>query len=77
MKRAEGTHRSIPVAKYLKTYNTPELSVATPPTESPKYILRRAAMRSNQQLMHIDVTRACCYADAVGNMYVQLPTEDQ
>lgn len=36
VRKADGTHRSRPVAKDIKTHNAPELFAATPPIESLK-----------------------------------------
>lgn len=58
-------------------YNVPELLAATPPIDSLKYVLRRAAMNREQQLMCIDVARAHLCADAARGVYVQQPPEDQ
>ena len=65
------------MAKDIKTYNAPELFAATPPIETLKYLLRRAAQDSSLDIMHIDVTRAYFYADVSRTVYVKLPAEDQ
>lgn len=70
-------HRSRLVAKDIKTYSAPELFAATPPIESLKYLMRRAAQNRELSIMHIVVTRAYFYAEASRNIYVKLPHEDR
>ena len=77
VRKADGTHRSRLVAKEIKTYNAPELFAATPPIETLKYLMRRAAQDRSLEIMHIDVTRAYFYADVSRDVYVRLPAEDQ
>lgn len=72
-----GCHERRLAAKDINTYNAPELFAATPPTESLKFRLSMAAMEGYQQLMHIGVYRAYFYADRVGDVYLQLPPQDQ
>lgn len=74
---ADGTHRPRLVAKANKKYNAPELSSATPPIESPKYLLRRSARDRTLSVMQVDVTRAYSYVDVLRDMYMRLPAEDQ
>lgn len=77
VRKADGSHQSRLVAKAIKTYEAPELLAATPPIESLKYLLRRAAQDSSEAVMHADATRAYFYADASRDIYVWFPAEDQ
>lgn len=74
---AGGTYCSRLVARELKTYNAPELFVATPPIESLKYLVRRASQCERMNVMHVDVTCAYLYAEASRNIHVRLPVEDK
>lgn len=56
--KADGTHRSRFVPKDINIYNAPELSAATPPIDSLKYLRRCAAQDKAMYIMHADVTRA-------------------
>lgn len=51
-------------------FNAQELFPATPPVESLKYNLRRAASNRELQLMHIGVTRAFFYTDMLRGVYM-------
>lgn len=77
IKKADGTDRSRLVAKEPKTHTAPDLFAATPPIESLKYLLRRAVRDKTLSVMHLGGTHAYLFVDAVCDIYVRLPAEDQ
>lgn len=64
-------------AKEIKTYIAPALFAATPPIESLKYLLRRAAQESSMCTMQVDIMKAYFDKEASCDVYVRLPMEDQ
>lgn len=80
VKKADGAHRSRLVAKaakYINTYNAPELFEATPPIESMKYYLLGSAQDSPSNIMHVDVTRSHFDANSSRDSHVRVPAGDQ
>lgn len=68
VKKADRTHRFSVVAKGIKTHSAPGLSAATPPIESLKYALVRAACGRTLNIMNAGDTRAYLHADAARDM---------
>lgn len=60
----------------IETHNALALFAATPPNESLKYLLRRAAQKHENHNMHLDGIRAYFYAQASSEIYAKLPVED-
>lgn len=65
------------MAKDIKTYESPDLFVATPPIESSKFLLRSAAQDKSLSIMRVNVTRAYVFAIASRSTHVRLPTVDR
>lgn len=59
------------------THEAPELFAATPPIESLKYIMRRAAQDKALSIMHADATRVYFYTLATIGIDVRLLVGDQ
>lgn len=76
VRTAGGPHRSRLVANDINTYNTPEIFAATPPIDTLKFILRKAAQDKPLYMMHIDLTGHVSTQKANRNLYVKLPAED-
>lgn len=59
-RKADGLDWSTHVAQDTKMYEALELFAATPPAESLKYLMRRAAQAPKFLIMHVGVARAYC-----------------
>ena len=72
-------YRSRLVGKEFKTYNDDTLYASTPPLESLRMILSRAATDDGvpRELMVNDVARAYFHAKCTRDIYVELPEEDE
>lgn len=77
VRKTDGMYRSRLLAKDLRTDEVPELFAATPPIESLKYLMRKAAQDSSTTVMHMDVARVHFYAQASRDIFVRLPHENQ
>ena len=74
--------RSCYVAREIATYKSEQNFAATPPLEFVRAIINKAAARTSASgaatfLQMVDVSRAHFYADAVRDVFIQLPPEDE